>query len=58
MKYGFNPYLQLIFRLAHITMLGLVSGVPPLSYVYKFVYRVVGMFGRVYLEKRGSVRGN
>ena len=57
MKYGFNSYLQVIFKLAHIAMLGLADRIPPLLYIYRFIYRVISMFGRVYIEKRG-LRGN
>lgn len=48
-KYGFNPYLQLIFKLAHITMLDLVNSIPPLLYIYRIVYRIISLFGRVYI---------
>lgn len=57
MKYGFNSYLQVIFKLAHIAMLGLADKIPPLLYIYRLIYRVISMFGRVYIEKRG-LRGN
>ena len=58
MKYGFNSYLQLIFKLAHISVLGLVDSVPPLLYAYKFVYRIISLFGRVYLDRKVVQRGN
>lgn len=52
LKYGFNSYLQLMFRLAHNTIYSLLENIPPLLKVYKWFYRIACLFGKVYTEKR------